>query len=76
MRFLKEFFRLIFNFDSLCAKLQGEATKDRHRKTKFQNSNGSEYSLVFNGVYEGCKINIKPEPILIDWNSDGSGLTL
>lgn len=42
VRFLKEFFRLIFNFGSLCAKPQGEVTKDGKGKSI------SEFKMVVN----------------------------
>lgn len=51
-------------------------TKDRQRTPNFRTQNGSEYSLVFNGVYKECRIDINTEPILIDWDSNGTGLSL
>ena len=45
---------------------EGRPPRTGKGKPNFRIQNGGEYSLIFNGVYEGCRINIKTEPMLID----------
>lgn len=56
VRFLREFFRLLFNFDDAGRGDQGWAKEIQIPEFKMR----ANTACVFNGAFEGCRINTEP----------------